>query len=171
MRTETINIYKFSELSDNAKQKAIDNLYDINIDHDWWGCTCDDAARLGLKITEFDLERGSYVKAEFTLSACEVAQNILNKHGDICETYKTVESFMEEWQPVYNSYLDETSEHYESAESEDKLIALEEEFLKSLQEDYRFILQYDYDYLISDEAITETIKCNSYEFTAEGKLY
>ena len=57
MKTLTINLYQFSELSDEAKEKAISNLSDINVDFDWWTNTYEDAARIGLKITSFDLDR------------------------------------------------------------------------------------------------------------------
>lgn len=37
MKTKTINIYKFDELSDEAKDKALEKLRDINVDFDeWW---------------------------------------------------------------------------------------------------------------------------------------
>ena len=39
MKTVTINIYQFSELSDEAKENAIKELYDINVDSDWWYST------------------------------------------------------------------------------------------------------------------------------------
>ncbi len=36
MKTKTINLYKFKELSPEAQQKAIYNLVDINVSHNWW---------------------------------------------------------------------------------------------------------------------------------------
>jgi len=167
--TET-KAYKFEELTDNQKSKAIDNLYNINVDSDWWVFLYEDAERIGLKITGFDIDRGSYCKGNFILSANEVAQNIFNEHGEQCETYQTAKSFMEEWQPVYNDYLDENSPKYESGESEDKLQELEEEFKKSLLEDYRIMLSKEFDYQTSDEAIIETIHANDYEFDENGNL-
>ena len=77
---------------------------------------------------------------------------------------------MEEWQPIFNNYMDETHEDYESSNNEDKLIDMENEFLKSLLEDYSIMLQNEYEYLTSEEAIIETIEANEYEFTQAGKL-
>lgn len=62
MRTETINIYQFNELSNEAKQNAIKQNYDINVSHDWWTNTYEDAERIGLQITSFDLERNKHAK-------------------------------------------------------------------------------------------------------------
>ena len=66
--------------------------------------------------------------------------------------------------------MDESSEHFESSESEDKMIDLENEFLQSLLEDYSIMLQNESEYLQSAEAIRETIEANEYEFTEDGKL-
>lgn len=170
MKTVTINIYQFSELSDEAKEKAISNLSDINVDFDWWTNTYEDAARIGLKITSFDLDRNRNAKGQFTLSANEVAQNIFNEHGEECETYKTAKSFMEEWQPIFNDYMNENSENYESRESEDKLQDLEDDFKNSILEDYSILLQHECEYLQSEKAIIETIEANEYDFTEDGKL-
>jgi hypothetical protein len=170
MRTIHTKVYKFDELSDEAKQKAIEECRDLNIGYDWWQFVYEDAENIGLKITGFDIDRGSFCEGDFILSSNEVAQNILKEHGEHCETYKTAKEFMEQWEPVFNEYMDETSDKYESSESEDELMKLEEEFKKSLLEDYRIILSNEYDYQTSDEAIIETIQANDYEFTENGSL-
>jgi len=169
--TTVTNVYSFDELNSEAQQKAIENNYEINVDYDWWQSTYEDAERIGLKITGFDIYRGSYCKGEFLLSACEVAQNIFNQHGEICETYKIAKSFMDEWQPIFNNYMDENHADYESSDSEDKMNELENEFTKSLCEDYRIILQKEFKYLTSKDAIIETIKSNDYQFTEDGKIF
>lgn len=55
MREETISIYKFDELSSEAKQKAIDNNFGYNVDFGQWSeCTIESlkdlAAELGIYI-------------------------------------------------------------------------------------------------------------------------
>ena len=57
METRTCNVYTFEELSPEGQRKAIERYYDINVDHEWWRYTYDDAEDIGLKITEFDLDR------------------------------------------------------------------------------------------------------------------
>jgi hypothetical protein len=167
--TET-KVFPFEELTDEQKDKVFNNYFDINVDLNWWDSTYEDAEQIGLKLTSFDIDRASYCNGDFLLSANEVAQNIFNNHGEHCETYKTAELFMEKWQPVFNAYMDETSEKYESAESESLLMELEDDFKKSLLEDYRIILTHEYEYLTSREAILETLRANEYEFTEDGKI-
>jgi len=164
-------VYQFNELSNEAKEKAISRLSDINVSYDWWMGTYEDAAMIGLKITSFDLDRNRHAKGEFVMAANEVAQNILTNHGEMCETYKTAASFMEDWQPVFNNYMDENHEDYESNESEGKLQDIEDEFLNSLLEDYSIMLQNECEYLQTDKAIQEAIEANEYEFTKEGNRF
>lgn len=170
MRTIRIKLYKFNELSESAKEKAIQSLSDINVDYDWWESIYEDAESIGLKINSFDLDRNRHAKGEFNLAANEVAANIFRDHGEDCQTYKTAASFIAEWEPVFNNYMDENHEDYESNESEERLINIESEFLKSLLEDYSTMLQEEYEYLTSEKAIIETIEVNDYEFTQDGKL-
>jgi hypothetical protein len=171
MKTVTIEIYKFDELSEAAKQKAIQKHSGINVDYDWWSSTYEDAEQIGLKITSFDLERNRHAKGDFTLSAAEVAQNILSNHGEMCETYKTAQKFLEEYNPIFSEYMDENSEKYESSEAEEEMQDIEQDFLNSLLEDYSIILQNECDYLQSDEAIIETLIANEYEFEQDGTRY
>lgn len=162
MRTIETTVYQFSELSNEAKQNAVNELSDINVYFDWWESIYEDAQKIGLKITSFDLDRNRRATGEFILSACEVAQNIMNEHGKMCETYKTAENFLNPWNPVFSNYMDETSE--------DKLMELEHYFLSSILEDYSIMLQKESEYRMTDEAIIETIEANEYEFTENGKM-
>lgn len=169
MRVIEIKAYTFDELSDDAKAKAISKLSDVNVDYDWWEGTYEDAAQIGLKIKGFGLYGRRHAMGEFTLSAAEVMANIFANHGEGCETYKTAQAFEAQWQPLFDDYMDELSDKYESQEAEDDLSDMEANFLDSLLEDYAIMLQKEYEYLQSEEAIIETIVANEYEFTEEGK--
>lgn len=166
MRVIEIKAYTFDELSDDAKKRAISKLSNINVDYDWWESTYEDAAQIGLKIKGFGL---THAIGEFTLSAAEVMANIFANHGEGCETYKTAKAFEAEWQPLFDDYMDDLSDKYESQEAEDDLSDMEANFLDSLLEDYAITLQKEYEYLQGEEAIIETIVANEYEFTEEGK--
>jgi hypothetical protein len=166
MRIKETKVYKFDELTDKAKEKAMENLYDLNVDYGWWDYMYEDAANVGLKLTSFDLDRNRHAKGEFTLSAAEVAANIIRDHGEQCETYKTAQAFLDE----INSLTMPDDDSDEFSEWENKMLELEDEFLKSLLEDYSIMLQKEYEYQTSEEAIIETIRANEYEFTEDGKL-
>ena len=166
MKTVEINLYKFSELSEEAKEKVLQSFSNINTDSDWWDGVYDDAANIGLTLTEFDLDK-MYVKGHinYSNSAAETAETILSEHGKDCETYKTAKSFL--------SDLDALTGQYPNIEDcpEDVIESLEDDFIQSLLEDYRIILHHEYEYLTSKEAIIETIEANDYDFTEDGELY
>ena len=166
MKTIEINLYQFEELSADAKTNAIDSLSDINVSCDWYSYHLDEAEELGLHIDTFDIHHTMSASGNFILSANEVAQNILNSHGEQCSTYKTAKTFMHKWLPLFSKYMQEEGEELES-----ELMELEDEFLNNLLKDYVKIMDDDYDYLTSDEAVEETIKANEYYFTKDGKIY
>jgi hypothetical protein len=166
-------VYPFDELTDDAKQTALEQLADINVDFEWWEFTYEDAANVGIKITGFDLDRGSYCEGDFILDAEEVANKIIAEHGESCETYKTAKDFLDAAKVIkekFESDVNYDPEYKEYNESDDYEDAVEE-FKQFILEDYRIILQHDYEYLTGEEAIVRTIEANDYEFTADGKIY
>lgn len=72
MREKIVKLYKFDELSERAQDKAIQELWDINVDSSYWfESTIEDIKELGetssLGCTyggEFDCDRASYVSIE-----------------------------------------------------------------------------------------------------------
>ena len=164
MKTVEIKLYKFSELSEEAKERVLTDHYDINLFPEWWDGVYDDAAQVGLRITEFDLDHKS-ISGKFIDSAPAVAEAILAEHGKICETYKTAKSFLSDLEELTGKYTD-----IEDC-PEDDIEALEDDFLHSILEDYRIMLDNEYDYLTGKEAIIETIEANEYDFTEDGKIY
>src|SRR3990172_9884255 len=89
MRTVRTKVYKFDELTTEVQNKVIQSFSNLNVDYDWWRSVYEDAEQIGLKITEFELGAGSYCRGKFTKSAYQVANEIKENHGELCETYKT----------------------------------------------------------------------------------
>jgi hypothetical protein len=175
MKTVTINTYKFTELSEEAQQKAIEKLYDINVNYNWWECTYDDAKKIGLKITSFGLDRYKECGGKLTLSMLECCALIMANHGEICETSVTAATYINRYDNLVEKYSDgiktdivADGNEYDFDQEADEL---ETEFLKAILEDYANILQDEYEYLTSKEAIVETIEANNYDFTINGKLW
>jgi hypothetical protein len=171
MKKHTITTYSFSELSETAKEKAIQNLSDINVDGEWWESTYDDAERIGIKIKGFDLDRGSYCKLDFINSFGEVAEAIKREHGENCSTFKIAVEYLNDYDKLVTEQEQFEEESDEFQEIEEEIEELDNDFKKSLEEEYRIMLSKEYEYLTSDEAIIETIEANEYEFLENGKLY
>jgi hypothetical protein len=167
MRIIETKVFSFNELNEDAKEKAIQNLYDINRDFEWWEFTYYDAKEIGLKITSFDLDRNRHAKGEFIFEVKEVINAILSNHGKSCDTYKVAENYKEE---IFNLIEKEENLDFRNYDLEGQISDLENEFLQVLLEEYSIILQRECEYLQSKEAIIESIIANNYEFTEGGEL-
>lgn len=159
MRTIKFKVYTFEELVVDAQQNAIEDNSDINVDHDWWGVTYDDAEDIGLKLTGFDLERNKHASGSFVTNAKDCAEKIIAKHGNECDTYSLATGYLAGYDNISNEIEDETFEE------------LDEEFLKQILSAYANILEKECEYLQTEQAIRETLIANSYEFTKQGKLF
>ena len=172
--TVTTKVYSFVELSELAKENAIQELSDINTDYEWWDGEYMDAENVGIKITEFDIGRGSFCRGSID-DVEETANKIIAEHGDMCETYQTAANYLKDRGELVKKYSDgiKTDEAAEDNEYDfdQECDELDAEFEKSILEDYRIMLEKQYEYLCSDEAIIETIEANEYDFTEDGKLY
>lgn len=160
MKTKTYNVYKFDELSKEAQQKAIESLCDINVDHEWWEFTYEDAKNIGLEITGFDIGRGAYCEGDFIEAPLTVIKLIKENHGEECETYKTALQYEKE--------MSACPKDGDGEPIENEMEVIEDDFRNSLLEDYRIMLGREFEYLTSKEAIIETIKANDYDFTDKG---
>ena len=161
MKTIEISVYTFEELTEEQQQKAIERYFNINVDYEWWDWIYDELDNLGLKCHGFDIDRGSYCKLSFVSSAESVARNIINNHGETCDTYNTALKFLN----AYESLSEESNDY------DNNIKNLEDEFLQELSEDYLIMLRHEYEYLTSEEAIKETLIVNEYDFTIDGKIY
>jgi len=172
MRTIETKVYQFSELSEKAKEKAIQDMYDINVYDPWWEFIYEDANDIGLDITGFDL-RGS-IDGGFTYDGLHTCLNILDKHGEDTETYKLAKQFNEDRDKLVAKYSPNNNGTVDPefhGDFDEEECDLEEEFRKELLEEYLIILSSEYEYRTSEEAIIEAIEANEYEFTEDGKLF
>ena len=169
MKTKTITLYKFSELSEEAQDKAVNKLADINIDDDWWDYTYSDAENIGLEITEFDTYHGT-IKGKLTSTLKESIDKVMSDHGNECETYKTAQSFCLELQKLEQEEERKEEDDRDSYEFEQAVEDLEKEYTHAILEDYLIILRDEYEYQTSKKAIIETIEANDYDFTEDGEI-
>lgn len=175
MKTIEIQLYKFSELSEDAKQTAIEKLSDANTFDQWYENVYKDAAQIGLKINGFDLDRGNGASGYLTEDFMRVITLIRNSHGETCETYKTSDKYLKEYIDLVSKFSDGVKTNVVTEENEydfdQEADEAETEFINELLEDYATILQNEYEYLTSEAAIIETIEANDYDFTEDGEQY
>ena len=168
---KNIKVFTIDELSDEAREKAVSEFYDINTqDEFWYESTFEDAKIIGLKITSFDDHN---CKGTFTEYATDVAEKILTEHGEKCETYQDAVNFLEAVTEAYNKAVSLDPDFYKDEYEQETLKEfileeLEPEFLHDLLESYRIILRQEYSFQTSEEQIVEALSANEYHFLEDG---
>lgn len=145
MKTITINLYTLDELSPEAKKKAMESLYDINVRYEWWDGVYQDANNAGIKIKGFQTGRGGEVSLQMVANPMVTARYILNNWGEDTEGFTCSKKYLD----------DELLPEYEDA----------------LMDVYLVMLENEYEYLLSDYAIEENVLANEYLFTEDGMEY
>ena len=163
VETTTRNIYTWDELNEKQQEKAIEKLWDLNVDYDWWDGVYEDASSVGLTISGFDLGRAMKCDVELDWSGLDVANKILELHGPDCDTYKSAQKYVARYMAAQ---IDISNDLIDDSMDED----MDDDFRKKLSVDYFHILQNEYEYLTSREAIIESIESNEYEFEEDGSL-
>ena len=125
MRTKTIQVYQYGELSDQAKQKARGWWLEGVYGDDSWEQSKNDAEMVGIKLS--GMSRGS-MTGELMMEFQKVLSLIIQNHGENCETRKTAEKYQKRYDEI-NVELD--NEEYDSRDE------LQHEFTQEILEDYR----------------------------------
>ena len=104
------------------------------------------------------------IDTEMLFGGSEVAEGIIENHGETCETYKIAKKF----EAMYKDLDEKYAKHEELHDFEQESFELDSDFKEELQAEYLKMLSRESDYLMTDEAIKETIISNEYEFLADG---
>ena len=156
--TKQYTVYKYNELSKDVKQKVLEDLYDVNIDGDWWDSTYEDAKMVGLEIRGFDLDRGSYCEMKLQVPVMESIEAVHKNHGNKCGTFEVALRFEGEYKLL-------------AEDDDDALCDLEHEYVEAMSREYLSLLKKDCEYLTSEESIVETIESNEWTFLENGKMF
>lgn len=147
MKKKTIKLYQIDELPVDARVKTIEKHSDINVDYDWWDFIYQDAERIGLKISQFDVYNRK-IDADFIFEPEQVARNIMNEYANSAPLHTAAKSFLD------------TNDVYELEDFEHEV---KRQYLKDLREQY--------EHSTSNEAVTETLKANEYYFDLAGDIH
>ena len=194
MRTDTVTteVFTFSELSDDAKQTAIENNHDINTDYEWYDFNYEDAKQIG-EIMGIDIDRiyfsgfssqgdGACFEGSYSYEKGSVKN--LKEYAPKDEELHRIAQELQDIQRKHFYGITANvkhSGHYShkyctqiNVDSETQQELPEDEICEVLRDYMEWIyrsLEKSYDYLTSDESISETLEANEYEFTADGNRY
>jgi len=176
-RQMPVTLYSFTELSDDAKEKALENMGLCNVDYGWWETVYEDAKSLGIIITESDVYR-STIDGRLELSLIDSCKIVRKNHGKHCGTFKTAKQYLSEYCTAFVEWLS-----YQDTEDEEDWTRLDwfkdfewseeaeditRNYRMAMLEEYIVLLREEYEYLTSEKAIIETIMANEYLFDESG---
>jgi len=188
MRTEQIEIYKFEDLSEEAREKAISDLRESEfyLDYEWFdylyedfkeelkdkGISCN-TFYFDLYGNEFNIDK-PYIEDnnKFLKNAIGskylIMFNLENKEFEVSLS----ENCYTDFEVLENEDKELTEEEYKAnTELEIKINEEADEYLSNLKRDFLKRLNNDYEYLQSDEAIREHIEANEFEYLKNGEQY
>lgn len=198
MRTATIEIYQFNELSDDAKETAR-AWYRDGIQYDeWWDFTFECAKEIG-KLIGINIDDiyfsgfssqgdgacfvGDYSYQKWSVKKIREYAPSDKDLLDIAENLASVQRryFYQLTASVthtghYNHEYSVTIDVEDSRQDWCENVAKEggDMIIESLRDFMRWIyerLESEYEYLNSDDVVDKSIQCNEYEFKANGEIY
>jgi hypothetical protein len=177
------DVFNYDELPEDAKQKALENYADINVDGDFWydydekmGLNAKEAKKYGTdKIfggdtkVYFDLERGQYIQfPELKVVDEEGFRKLLGLPKSLWKKVKDDYAF--ENNRETNTSLN-LGKYYDYTDQEQNMLRdAEEKFSDKIHEAWKN-LRDTYEDQTSKEQIEETLRANEYEFTSDGKIH
>ena len=158
--TRKYKVYSIDELSEDARAKALEKLYDINVDYeDWSECTLDEAKE---KLVTMGYSEPKIYFSGFSSQGFECTVDLA----------QWIKSHDKTYQKKYKFILQYV---YDTTEAQDILLnELEEKIIEDARSEadniYRSLSK-EYDNQTSEEAILETIKVNEYTFLEDGSIF
>lgn len=160
METVTISVYEFSELSEKARARVLENFRNANVEHDWWEFIYADAENCGVRLTGFDLGVRRECSGEFIDGAAAAREKILAEWQEGSDIHKIAAAFEPPARP------DEISPDDEHAADQ-----ADAAFLRDLLDCWWYILNEECEWLCSDEAVIDFLEANEYRFFADGRVF
>lgn len=171
-------VYQYDELSDEAKEKVLERLCEINTWHDWWDCLYmdffEELKAIGVICDTFywDIDRDNYIfmekpsieDTEAFVGAIDVEMSgrereYLLEYGLVIET-------------VHQGYgVSHNRVNKNGSLTPDRIVLEYHSFLHSKLEDFLNRLREEYYWLMEREQIEDTIRANGYQFLEDGSSF
>ena len=197
MQTHQVLTYSINELSESAKEKALDEMRINWLDYEWYDSVYDDAKTIGA-LMGIDIDHiwfsgfssqgdgacfeGSYSYKKGSVAAVKAYAPQDKDLHDIVEALAEVQkrNFYQVSASIrhsghyYHAYctsinVDRDSDNYQGISEDDQDAVIE-----SLRDFMNWIyarLENEYEYQLSDEVMTENCIANEYQFTENGEFY
>lgn len=188
MKTVSVDLYTFDELTDKAKERARDWYKTDYPDSGWWEFAYDNAreafAFFGVDASDIAFS-GFWSQGDGASFTGEFRAGLISPAADLAAEFPTDETLRglharlttishpedsrvkitrsRQYIHSYTMNLDDADEY--SRDDERELLSI----FRGLADWLYSLLESEYDYLVSDECVDESILSNGYHFTIDGK--
>lgn len=188
MKTVSVDLYTFDELTDKAKERARDWYKTDYPDSGWWECAYDNAreafAFFGVETSDMSFS-GFWSQGDGASFTGDFRTSLISPAADLAAEFPTDETLRVlharltainhpedtrvtitrsgNYVHSHTMYMNDADEY--SRDDERELLSI----LRSLANWLYGLLESEYDYLVSDECVDESILSNGYHFTIDGK--
>jgi len=184
-----ITVYKFEELSDKAKEKALMENYDVNVSCNWWdfdgimGFNQEELNKakaegivlpvISADVESFDLDQRSYltiknIKYDSEDRLCNWLKIPKKLHNYTSIRFSKFQGSTSIDVSIEMDVPNETPQYLDFIQN---IVDRAETIWADKIEDALIMLRDNYEYLTSDEVIIEYFNDYEIEFTADGKIY
>ena len=161
MKTIEVTLYKFDELSDKAKEFAVqDNIHILTDFGSYWG------EPLIWELKDVGISAGC-----FDLNRREIEVDFYEDMNDVCA--KAVKNFKgSEIAEMCANYLRSVEAQLAFDETDDDMLEdMEMVFIYDLKCEILNMFQMEYDCLTSEDVIADYLLTNEYDFDINGKIH
>ena len=197
MQIHEIITYSFNELSESAKEKALDDMRVNWLDYEWWDFVYDDAKTIadlmGIEIYNiwfsgfssqgdgacfegsYSYKKGSVKAVKSYAPQDKELHNIAESLAEVQKrNFYQLSASVSHRGHYYHAYctdisVSRDSDNYQDVSEDDQDIVID--LLRDFMNWIYARLESECEYQLSDEVITENIINNGYEFTKNGEFY
>ena len=180
MREITVKVYAFAELSEAAKERALNAFRDINVEFNWYedtfGTIRTAGELLGLDIGQIYFDAYSYcifdASYEYVRGAVKAVRKEFSWADDLCKVAKDLQDLQKRHFYSLSCAVREGRDmnQYSCFRFGEDYECDLGDILDEFAHWARILLRDECEGLTSDEAVKEMIESNGYEFTENGKL-
>ena len=174
MRDMSVTVYSFDELSDDAKERALNAFRGVNVEFNWYEDTFDTIRTAG-KLIGLGIDRIYFD----TDSYCTFDAQYQYVRGAVKAVRASLQGVVRKLQALQKRHFYSLSCAVTKGRSMNyyRCFRFGEDYecdLGDIIDDFahwaRILLRDEYEYLTSDEAVKEMIEANEYEFDEAGNL-
>lgn len=191
MKKYTIQAYSFNELSEEAKQKAIEATRgnESYLDWDWWNCIYDNFKR-NMEQSGYEVDNiyfsgfwsqgdGACFTGSVSIDEWLKAHKLGNKYRklyNLAQDYgsqviiEQVGNYSHSGTMSFRDYITDYTQELSGevvSQADEVYMLIKNEAVEKADELYR-LLENEYEYQMSDEAIADFLIANEYEFMSDG---